>query len=44
MSVRSRPGRAPPIKILLRDETRDLAPGMQAEFQLERKPTLPDAG
>jgi len=44
MSVSSRPGPAPPIKILLRDETRELAPGMQAEFQLERKPTAPDTG
>jgi trehalose/maltose hydrolase-like predicted phosphorylase/beta-phosphoglucomutase-like phosphatase (HAD superfamily) len=43
MSVSSRPGRAPPIKILLRDQTRELAPGMQAQFQLGHKPTAPDA-
>ena len=44
MSVSSRPGRASPIKILVRDETRVLAPGMQVEFRLERKPPVPDAG
>jgi trehalose/maltose hydrolase-like predicted phosphorylase len=43
MSVSCRPGHAPPIKILVRDETRVLAPGTQTEFRLERKPA-PDAG
>ncbi len=43
VSVSCRPGRAPPIKILVRDETRVLAPGMQAQFRLKRQPA-PDAG
>ena len=37
LSVRSRPGPAPPIKIFALGQTRELAPGMRAEFQLERK-------
>jgi trehalose/maltose hydrolase-like predicted phosphorylase/beta-phosphoglucomutase-like phosphatase (HAD superfamily) len=43
MSVSSRPGRASPIKILVRGETRELAPGMRTEFPLARKPPAPDA-
>ena len=42
VSVSCRPGRAPPIKILVRDQTRVLAPGMQAQFRLKRQ--APDAG
>ena len=38
MSVSSRPGRASPIKIRVREETRELAPGTHAEFPLARKP------
>jgi len=37
LSVSSRPGPAPPIKIFALGQTRELAPGMRAEFQLERK-------
>lgn len=33
LSVISRPGRASPIKILVRDETRVLAPGTRADFR-----------
>ncbi len=36
-------GPASPIKILVRDQTPVLAPGMRAEFRLEPKPA-PDAG
>jgi trehalose/maltose hydrolase-like predicted phosphorylase len=38
LSVTSRPGRASPIKILVRDETRVLEPGTRADFRLARKP------
>ncbi len=34
MSVSSRPGPAPPIKIRVRGETRELAPGKRADFRL----------
>jgi trehalose/maltose hydrolase-like predicted phosphorylase len=34
MSVTSRPGNGSPIKILVRGETRELAPGMHADFAL----------
>jgi hypothetical protein len=34
MSVSARPGAAPPIKIRVRDETGELAPGKQAVFTL----------
>ena len=37
VSVSCRPGRASPIKILVRDQTRVLAPGMQAEFRLDHQ-------
>jgi alpha,alpha-trehalase len=43
LSVSSRPGPASPIKVAALGETRELAPGMRAEFQLERK-QAPDAG
>jgi len=39
MSVSTRPGQASPIKILVRDNIRELAPGMQAEFPLARSGT-----
>jgi alpha,alpha-trehalase len=39
LSVSSRPGRDAPIKILVRGQTRELAPGMQAEFQLAQAGT-----
>ena len=42
LSVSSRPGPAPPIKIVALGQTRELAPGMRAEFRLERK-QAPDA-
>lgn len=34
MSVTTRPGPAPPIKLLVREKTRELAPGIHAEFPL----------
>ncbi len=43
LSVSSRPGPASPIKVFALGETRELAPGMRAEFRLERK-QAPDAG
>ena len=43
MSVSSRSGGAPPIKIRVRNETRELAPGMGTEFRLKREPPAPDA-
>jgi trehalose/maltose hydrolase-like predicted phosphorylase/beta-phosphoglucomutase-like phosphatase (HAD superfamily) len=43
LSVSSRPGPAPPIKVFTLGETRELAPGMRAEFRLERKQAQ-DAG
>ena len=43
LSVTSRPGRASPIKIVVRDETRVLEPGTRADFRLARKPP-PDGG
>jgi trehalose/maltose hydrolase-like predicted phosphorylase/beta-phosphoglucomutase-like phosphatase (HAD superfamily) len=39
MSVTSRPGNAPPIKILVRGQTRELAPGMHADFALAHAET-----
>jgi trehalose/maltose hydrolase-like predicted phosphorylase/beta-phosphoglucomutase-like phosphatase (HAD superfamily) len=39
MSVTSRPGDAPPIKILVRGQTRELAPGMHADFTLAHAET-----
>jgi trehalose/maltose hydrolase-like predicted phosphorylase len=36
--VRSRPGPAQPIKVLVRDQTVELAPGAEHEFSLERRP------
>jgi trehalose/maltose hydrolase-like predicted phosphorylase/beta-phosphoglucomutase-like phosphatase (HAD superfamily) len=36
--VRARPGPAQPIKILVRDQTVELAPGAEHEFSLERRP------
>jgi hypothetical protein len=39
MSVASRPGRASPIKILARGETRELAPGKHTDFSLARAET-----
>ena len=44
LTVSSRPGPASPIQIFALGETRGLAPGMRAEFRLERKPPVPDAG
>jgi trehalose/maltose hydrolase-like predicted phosphorylase/beta-phosphoglucomutase-like phosphatase (HAD superfamily) len=44
MSVSCRPSAASPIKIGVRDETRELAPGMQAEFRLERDRQPPAVG
>jgi hypothetical protein len=38
MEVRSRPGRARPIKVLVRDQTVELGPGAEHEFSLERRP------
>jgi trehalose/maltose hydrolase-like predicted phosphorylase/beta-phosphoglucomutase-like phosphatase (HAD superfamily) len=38
LEVRSRPGRARPIKVLVRDQTIELAPGARHEFSLERRP------
>ena len=38
MQVSSRPGGAPPIKVLVRDKTVELAPGAQTEFTLEHQP------
>ena len=38
MEVRSRPGGAQPIKILVRDETIALGPGAQHAFSLEQRP------
>jgi len=39
MSVTSRPGRASPIKIVVREETRELAPGKHTDFNLARAET-----
>jgi trehalose/maltose hydrolase-like predicted phosphorylase/beta-phosphoglucomutase-like phosphatase (HAD superfamily) len=36
--VRSRPGPAQPIRVLVRDQTIELAPGAEHEFSLERRP------
>jgi trehalose/maltose hydrolase-like predicted phosphorylase/beta-phosphoglucomutase-like phosphatase (HAD superfamily) len=38
LEVGSRPGRARPIKILVRDQTVELAPGARHEFALEQRP------
>jgi trehalose/maltose hydrolase-like predicted phosphorylase len=38
LQVGSRPGRAQPIKVLVRDQTVELAPGAQHEFSLEQRP------
>ena len=38
MLVTSRPGSAPPVKILVRGQIRELAPGTHAEFSLARHP------
>ena len=38
MTVGSRPGGAPPIKVLVHDETIELSPGAQHEFSLEHRP------
>jgi trehalose/maltose hydrolase-like predicted phosphorylase/beta-phosphoglucomutase-like phosphatase (HAD superfamily) len=38
MEVRSRPGGAPPIKVLVQDETIELSPGTQHTFSLEHPP------
>jgi len=38
LEVRSRPGQARPIKILVRDQTVELGPGAKHEFSLERRP------
>jgi trehalose/maltose hydrolase-like predicted phosphorylase/beta-phosphoglucomutase-like phosphatase (HAD superfamily) len=38
LEVGSRPGRALPIKVLVRDQTVELAPGARHEFHLERRP------
>jgi hypothetical protein len=36
--VRSRPGPAQPIKVLVRDQTIELGPGTEHEFSLEQRP------
>jgi trehalose/maltose hydrolase-like predicted phosphorylase len=36
MSVKTRPGTAPPITIRIGEDTRELAPGKQAEFPLSQ--------
>jgi trehalose/maltose hydrolase-like predicted phosphorylase len=38
LEVSSRPGRAQPIKVLVRDQTVELAPGARHEFPLEQRP------
>jgi trehalose/maltose hydrolase-like predicted phosphorylase/beta-phosphoglucomutase-like phosphatase (HAD superfamily) len=38
LEVSSRPGRAQPIKVLVRDQTVELAPGARQEFSLEQRP------
>jgi trehalose/maltose hydrolase-like predicted phosphorylase/beta-phosphoglucomutase-like phosphatase (HAD superfamily) len=38
LEVSSRPGRAQPIKLLVRDQTVELAPGARHEFPLEQRP------
>src|SRR5215207_6716239 len=38
LEVGSRPGGAPPITVLVRDQTVELAPGARHEFPLERRP------
>src|SRR5664280_2324283 len=38
MEVRSRPGGAPPIKVLVREHTIELSPGTQHTFSLENRP------
>jgi len=38
MSLRSRPGPAPPIKILVRDQEIELAAGGQQRIPLEQRP------
>jgi trehalose/maltose hydrolase-like predicted phosphorylase len=38
MEVSSRPGSAPPIQVVVHDETVELSPGAQHEFPLEHRP------
>src|SRR5215216_1962940 len=38
LEVSSRPGRAQPIKVLVRDQTIELGPGTEHEFSLEQRP------
>jgi trehalose/maltose hydrolase-like predicted phosphorylase/beta-phosphoglucomutase-like phosphatase (HAD superfamily) len=38
LGVSSRPGRAQPIQVLVRDQTVELVPGARHEFALERRP------
>jgi trehalose/maltose hydrolase-like predicted phosphorylase/beta-phosphoglucomutase-like phosphatase (HAD superfamily) len=38
LEVSSRPGRAQPIKLLVRDQTVELTPGARHEFSLEQRP------
>jgi len=38
LEVSSRPGRVQPIKLLVRDQTVELAPGARHEFALEQRP------
>jgi trehalose/maltose hydrolase-like predicted phosphorylase len=38
LEVSSRPGRARPIKVLVRNQTAELAPGAEREFSLQRRP------
>jgi len=42
ISLRSRPGHAAPIKIIVRHQARDLAPGTHVEFRLAVKPQGPN--
>jgi trehalose/maltose hydrolase-like predicted phosphorylase/beta-phosphoglucomutase-like phosphatase (HAD superfamily) len=44
MSVSSRPGRASPIKIIVRHQACELAPETSADFELGPKPDVVDAG
>jgi hypothetical protein len=37
MRLRSRPGGATPVQVLVHDETVELAPGQEREISLERK-------
>jgi trehalose/maltose hydrolase-like predicted phosphorylase len=44
LRLRSRPGAAHPIQVLVRDELVTLGPGEEREVSLEPKPSLPFRG